>query len=181
MNFQIQIEHLVKIERIHAGNGHAQRIANKIPHVMVLEDRGPLGKQRTLVRFFHVALKRHKPVFAGLVQQVIHHFQRIGIGLLAVFGSAKNSRNPPGNLLEDVKRIGDENGADGCAQDRDQFRRLNEHAEVPMLHQIPGHYAAENHDNADDRKHKLISLHPARLHHLHLGHPTWVISPGSSH
>ena len=57
-----------------------------------------------------------------------------------------------------MKRIGDEDGADGGAADGDQFGGLNEDAEISVLHQIAAHHAAEHHDNADDGEHDLARL-----------------------
>ena len=97
---------------------------------MVLENGWPLGEQGTLVRFLDVALKCHKAFFAGFVQQVIHHLQRIDVSLLGVLGTSEDAANPAGNLLENVKRIGDEDGADGGPADGDELRRLDEDAEI---------------------------------------------------
>ena len=38
VNLQVRIEHLVEIERIDAGDGHAQGVTDKIAHAMVLEE-----------------------------------------------------------------------------------------------------------------------------------------------
>ena len=153
MDLEVQVEHLVQIKSVDAGNGHAQGIANKVPDMVILENCWRLGEQRTLVRFFDVVLEGHQSVFAGFVEQVIHRLQRIDVGLLVVFGAGENASNPCGNLLEDVKWIGDEDGADGRTANGDKFRGLNQDAEIPVLHQIAGDDAAEHNDNADDGEH----------------------------
>src|SRR5258706_12933017 len=155
MDLEVQVEHLVQIKSVDAGNGHAQGIADKVPHMMVLENGWRLGEQGTLVRLLDVVLEGHQSIFAGLVEQVIHCLQGIDVGLLFVFGAGENAANSSGNLLEDVEWIGDEDGADGGAADGDKFRGLDQDAEIPVLHQIAGDDAAEDNDNADDREHDL--------------------------
>src|SRR6202034_4312601 len=91
-------------------------------------------------------------------QKLVECLERIKIGLLGILGARENAADSARNLLQNMQRIGDEDGADGCPTDGDQFRRLNENAQVPVLHQIAGHYTAKNHDDADDRKHKSSQL-----------------------
>jgi hypothetical protein len=52
-----------------------------------------------------------------------------------------------------VERIGDQKSAHSSAADNDQFCRLNEDSEIAVFHEIAGHHATENDDDADDCKH----------------------------
>jgi len=158
MNFEVEVEHLVEIEGIYAGDGHAQRIANKVADVVVPEDGWTRRKQRTLVWFLYVVLKGHESIFAGLVEQVVHHLQRIEVSLFRVLRAAEDAADSAGDLLENVKRIGDEDSTDGRAADGDQFGWLKEDADVSVLHEIAGGDAAEHHDNADNGEHELTRL-----------------------
>src|SRR5712691_2133118 len=158
MNLEIEVEHLVQIEGIHSSNRHTQGITDKVTDVMVFENGWAFGEQLTFVRLFHVTFEGHQPVFTGLVQQVVHHFEGIDVSLPGVFGASENAANPAGNLFKDVERIGDKDGTDGRAADGDEFRGLNEDTKIAVLHQIAGHYTAENHDNADNREHAFSSL-----------------------
>ncbi|OLE14863.1 MAG: hypothetical protein AUG89_00120 [Acidobacteria bacterium 13_1_20CM_4_56_7] len=165
LNFEIEIEHLIQVERIYTCNRHAKRIADEIPNVMVLHERGILRKYCTLFRFFDVIFQGHQAVLAGLVEQVVHHFQRIDIGLLAELGSAENCNDSRRDLLDNVQWIGDQNGARGCAADNDQLRRLEQHHYVSVLHEISGRNAAEHHHDADNRKHANSPLIRPRTRH----------------
>ena len=115
-----------------------KRIAYKVADMVVLENGRALRKQRTLVWFFYVILKGHEAIFAGLVEQVVHHLQGIDVSLFGVLGAAEDAADSAGDLLKNVKRIGDEDGADGRAADGDQLGGLNEDAEISVLHEIAG-------------------------------------------
>ena len=43
-----------------------------------------------------------------------------------------------------MRRIGDQHGPNGRAANDYQFRRLHQDLEVPVLHQIPARYSAED-------------------------------------
>src|ERR1700722_10636301 len=156
MYFQIEVEHLVEIEGVDPGDGHAQRIADKVTNVVIFHKAGVLGKNRTLARLFHIALQRHQAVFAGLVEQVIHHFEGVDIGLLAELGSAECSADSSGDRFDDVQRIRDQDGAYRGAANNDQLRRLHEHSHIAVLHQVAGGHATENNDDADNCEHSLV-------------------------
>ena len=114
-----------------AGDGHAQGVADKVADVMVLEEGRVLGEDRALVGFFDIAFEGHESVFAGLVKQLIHHFQGVDVALLAELGAAENAGDAARNFLEDVQRIGDEHRSEGSAPDDDQFGGLDEHPRLP--------------------------------------------------
>jgi hypothetical protein len=75
VNFQIEVKHLVEVECIDAGDGRAQGIAHEIADVMILKECLILGKNWTLRRFLDIGLQSHQAAFAGLVEQVVQHFQ----------------------------------------------------------------------------------------------------------
>ncbi len=68
VHLEVEVEHLVEVEGIDAGDGHAQRIADEIANVMVFEEGGVLEEDLTLVGLFHVGLESHQAVLAGLVE-----------------------------------------------------------------------------------------------------------------
>src|SRR5579864_3292587 len=82
---------------------------------MVLHEGSIVGKHRTLLGFFDVILQGHQAILAGLVEQVVHHLQRIDISLLAELGSAEDSHNSGRDFLDNVQWIGDQDRARGCA------------------------------------------------------------------
>ena len=106
-----------------------------------------------LRRFFHVGFESHESVFAGFVEQVVHHFQSVDVGLLAELGAAEDAADASGDFLDDVQRVADQNCADGGAADDDQFRGLHQDAEVTVLHEVAGDDASEDDHDADDCKH----------------------------
>ena len=85
VDFHVEIEHLVEVEGVESGNGHAERVANEVANVMVLEECGILGKDLTFIGLFDVGLEGHEPVFAGFIEEVVHHFQGVDVGLLSEF------------------------------------------------------------------------------------------------
>src|SRR5580704_3470477 len=155
MNLHVEIEHLVEIEGVDSRNGHAQRIADKVAHVMVFENLWTFGKQGALVGLLHVGLQGHQSFFAGFVQEVVHHLQRVNISLLVVLRAAEYCAKARPNLLENMNGISDEHSTDRRSQDGDEFGRLDEHFQIPVLHEIAADYTAENNDDADDCKHGL--------------------------
>ena len=135
-----------------------KRIADEVADMMIFEKCGTFGKDGTLVRLFDVVFERHKAIFAGLIEQVVHHFQRIHICLFGEFGAAKDPADASGNLFENVKRVSDEDGTNGGTADGDEFGGLDENAEIPVLHEIAANHAAKNNDDADNCKHILSRL-----------------------
>lgn len=73
--------------------------------------------------------------------------------MLSKLGAAKYAADPAPDLLENVQWVSYQESADGGAADDDQFGRLNQDSEIAVLHQIARHYATENNDDADNRKH----------------------------
>src|SRR5580704_13657982 len=157
MYFQIEVEHLVEIESVDPGDGHAQRVANEVTNMMVLDEAGVLGKDCALGRFFDIALQRHQSVFARLVKQVVHHFQGVDVGLLAELGAPECSSDSGDNRFDDVQRIRNQDSAHRGAADDDQLRRLHQHLQIAVLHQVAGYHATEDHDDADNGEHFLNS------------------------
>ena len=55
MHLHVQLHHLIHVERLHAaGDGHAQRVADKVPGMMVVEELGIVFEEFALLRLFHV-------------------------------------------------------------------------------------------------------------------------------
>ena len=126
VNFEVEVEHLVEVEGVDAGDGHAQGVADEVAHMVILEEGGILGEDGTLLWLFDVGFEGHESVFASLVEQVVHHFQGVDISLLAEFGAREDASDAAGDFLENVERIRDKEGADGGAADDDQFGGLDE-------------------------------------------------------
>ena len=67
---------------------------------------------------------------------------------------------PIGTNRRDVERLGrkvtsceaDDEGADGCAEDDDEFKRLDQDQQVAM-HRVCAEDAHQNHHGADDDEH----------------------------
>jgi hypothetical protein len=69
MNFEIEVEHLIEIEGVDAGDGHAQGVTDEIAHVIILEEGWILGEDGTLLGLFDIGFEGHESVFAGLVER----------------------------------------------------------------------------------------------------------------
>ena len=109
---------------------------------------------------FDVGFERHQSIFARLVQQVIHHFQRFQISFLVELASAEYPAESGRDLFQNVQWVGHQNGADRRAANDDEFRRLHQHLEIAVLHQVASSYGAEYDKNSNDRKHFRLSLIP---------------------
>jgi hypothetical protein len=153
VDFQVEIEHLVKIKGINSSDSHAQRVTHKIANVMVFQECGIFRKDRTFFGFFDVGLQGHQSFFPRLVEQVIHHFQSVDIGLFAKFTATEDAADSAGNLLDDVEGVGDQQSADGGATDDDQFCGLDQDFQVAAFHEIASNDATEHDYDADNRKH----------------------------
>jgi hypothetical protein len=117
VDLHVEIEHLIQFEGIESRDRHTQRVADKITHMVVFKESWILGKNGTLVGFLDVGFERHQSVFAGPVQQVVHGFERVHLGLLGEFGTAENSADTADDFLDDVERVGDQHRAHGSAAD----------------------------------------------------------------
>ena len=118
----------------------------------LLREGGIFGKARTLLWLLNVCLKSHESFFASSVQKVIHSLKSVDIGLGCEFRAAENAADAAGDVLDDVKWIGNQERADRSTANDDEFGRLQEHAQIPMLHEITGDDATEDDDNADNGK-----------------------------
>src|ERR1700722_176969 len=123
--------------------------------MVILNELGSGGKNRALVRLFDVGFQRHQTIFARLVEQVVHHFQSIDVALLAEGRTFENSGDAADQSLNDMKRVGDEDRANGRATDDYQFGRLHQHSEVAVLHQIAGENGSKDDDDSNDGKQNL--------------------------
>jgi hypothetical protein len=153
MNFQIKIEHLIKIKGINPRDCHAERVADEVPGMVVMEEGGVFRKDGALFGFLHIGLESHKAVFARLVEQVVHHLEGVNVGLFAELGSSENTGDSSHDFLDDVQRIRNQQCARGSTGDDEQLSRLQQHANIAVLHKVTGQDAAEHHDDADDREH----------------------------
>ena len=83
MDFHIQLNHLVQIKSAGtASDCHSHGVANKIAHVVVVQEVGIFGEDGALLRLLDVRLDPSEAFFAGLVEENEHHLQRVDITLL---------------------------------------------------------------------------------------------------
>ena len=155
-NLHVEVHHLVQVERIDApGDRHAQRVADEVPGVMVLEKLWILGKYRALVRLFDIGLNRQQSVLSRLVQELVAHLQRFQVERLGEVRTLQASNHPGNDLLDHLQRVRDQQGTQRRSSDDDQLRRLHQNLEVPVLHQVAGDNRAEHHHNANDDEHRF--------------------------
>ena len=124
---------------------------------MIFHEGFVFRKQWAPVRIFDICLQGYESFFARLLQQFIHHLQSVYIPLLAVLTGPKRSQQAAYHLLHGVNRIGDQHGAERGAADDDQLRRLHEHLNWAVLHEVAGQDAPENNYDSNDRKHETSS------------------------
>src|SRR6185312_10303643 len=155
-DFHVAFNHLVEVKRIYsAGDRESQRIANKVPGVMVFEKLRILFENLAFFRFFDVGFHRHQPFFAGFVQDFEIHLERIEIELLGKAGWLQQTQNAAHDLAQDVRRICNQHGTDRRAADDDEFCRLNEHCKLAVLHEVASGNCADYDDDSYDDEHVL--------------------------
>src|SRR5579863_2002144 len=154
MHFHVELHHLAQFEGAHAAaDVHAEGVAYKMKGVMILEKTGVILEQRTLFGVLNISFQLHGAILARIVKQFIQHLE---MQQVESFGKRTRDKYPKASfedLNDDRQRIGDEHGTKRGAADNDQFRRLEQHLEVAMLHEIAARDGAKDNDNPNDCKH----------------------------
>lgn len=154
VDIHIEFHHLVDIEGFNAATGgHANGVANKMLHVMILEEAGIFGKHRTLFGIVAIGFQRHQAFLAGAGEKLKKHFHYFHVTGLVVLRAPKNSGEAASHLLEDVERVGDEHSARGGATNDDEFGGLDEHFDIAVLHQVAAENGSDNDDDSDNHEH----------------------------
>jgi len=127
--------------------------------MVILREVFVFREERALVRLLDIIFECHQAFLARLLQQFINHFQGIDVALGAELRGPKCPNEPAHHLLQNVYWIGDQQRAQRRPADDDQLRRLEQHLDVAVLHQVARHDAAENYHDPNDRKHGTSSSH----------------------
>src|SRR5215472_6706201 len=128
MYLHVQLHHLVNIERVKCSrNGHAQRIANKVPAVMVVQElRIPL-EDLAFIRLLNVILERYQPIFPPLIEQLKNHLQRRQIPYLVKLRSRKYPAERRYDSLQNSSWIGDQQCSNCSTGDDEKLCGLHQH------------------------------------------------------
>jgi hypothetical protein len=148
VHLHIQLHHLVHIERFHSSaSRHSNRVAHKRQRVMIFHKLRIFGEYRALVRRIAVGLQRHQSFFPRSPKQLVHHLQRLQVTCLAIFRTAEYAANSSSDRFHNVQWIRNQHRPHCCASADDQLRRLNQHLQIAVLHQVPGHHCAKHHQH----------------------------------
>ena len=99
------------------------------------EKAGILRKHGALFRIVAVGLDGHQALFAGAGEKFEQHFHGFHVSGFAVLRAAKDAGEAARHFLEDVERIGNENGAgSGAANNNDEFGGLEKPLDIAVLH-----------------------------------------------
>ncbi len=154
LHLHVEVHHLVHVEGVHAaGDHHPHGVAHELAQMMVLHKFRVGLEDGALFRLLDVAFDGQHPSAARLLQQLVHHPQRGQIPGLAEFRGAENGHGARHDLLQNAHRIRDQQRAHARAADNQQLGRLQQHRQMPVLHQIAGCHRSKHHQNADDCKH----------------------------
>ncbi len=74
--------------------------------------------------------------------------------------SAEHPAESGRDLFQNVQWIGHQNSSNRRPANDDEFRRLHQHLQIAVLHQVASSYGAEYDKNSNDRKHFRLSLIP---------------------
>ena len=141
-----------------SGDHHAQRVADKIAGVVVLEKCRKLRKQLALLRHLDILLDGQVALASRFGEHAKHHAQRLQIAGLAVTRGPEGRAHAGGDAFEDVHRIGNEQRAQGSTADDEQLRRLHQHQQVALFHKVATQYSTENDKYSKDGKHAKTPL-----------------------
>ena len=154
MHFHVQLHHLVHVERLHAaGDGRAQRVADKVAGVMVVEKLGIILEDDALGGLFHVHLDGQQALFAHLVEELVHHLERAQVARLGEGRALERRDEPGGDVLEDADGIGDQQRSRGRAGNDEQLGGLKKDRDVALLHEKAGDDGGEDKEDAYDGEH----------------------------
>jgi hypothetical protein len=82
----------------------------------------------------------------------------VRVPLLVERRSPKGFADSTADFLQNVERVGDQDGSDRGAQNDDQFRGLHQNLQIAVFHQVPGNHGAKDHYDSYDRKHRFPNL-----------------------
>src|SRR6202167_5741459 len=151
----IQLHHLLDIERFDcAAGGHAQRVADEVEDMMILDYRRKGGEGLTLFRLFDIGLDGCQTFLPRTAEQLEQHLEGVQIELGRESGPLEDSNEASHDLLQDVKRVGDQDGAGRRACDNHHLGRLHQDQQVALFHQVSADNRADDYYNSDNREHK---------------------------
>src|ERR1035438_5678487 len=114
----------------------------------------PFCEQWTFSRILNVVFQLREPTFARLLQHGIDLLQCFDIAIFAETGTAKYHLETGHDSFQNRRRIGNQNGSCRRPADDQQFSRLDQHLEIPMLHQITADHGSENNQDPNYGKHR---------------------------
>ena len=154
VDVHVALHYRIELEMTHASRDRrAQRIANKVQRVMILDQRRILRKQRALSRIVDIGFQLVHAILAGISEDFVQHLERIQIKFLAVGAALQHSDEAVDDRNHRRDRVGDQQGAQGRAADDHQFGRLHQHFQVAMLHQVTANHGSDNNDDSDNGEH----------------------------
>ncbi len=105
------------------------------------------------VGFLHVHLHAQQSLFAHLVQELVHHLQRVQVARFVERRAFQHAHQSVRDFLEDVQRIGHQKRAGGRAGDEKHFGRLKQYGDMALFHQEPADDRRKDQENAYDGEH----------------------------
>src|ERR1022692_3831791 len=138
VDLHIQLHQLVDIEWFHCATGcRAQCVADEVAHMMIF-DYGWEGREcLALFRSFQILLDGCQTFPARTVEQVEQHLQGVQIKLARESGPLENAGEALADLLQEVRRVGDQHGPGSRARDDHQLGGLQQHKQVPFSIRYP--------------------------------------------
>ena len=91
LHIHIEFHHLIDVEWIDAaGDGHAHGVAGEIAHAAIGEEGRKLLEDFALLRRLNIAFNREHAFAADLVEEFVHHFERVEVARLVEAGMAED-------------------------------------------------------------------------------------------
>jgi len=161
MIFQFAVDQRLQLVRCdRCRHDRAQGVGDQIDGVAVFQNVRILGKQRALRRRVDIGFDRDQSLLADFIEDAVEQHQGVHIILLAVVLIGEHAGQCADDGLDHLQGRGDEKTPGRRAEDDHQLRRLEEHGQIPVFHEVAADDRGEDYADPDDDEHAKPRLLP---------------------
>src|SRR5208282_4087813 len=107
--------------------------------------------------FLDIHLHAEQSFFPHLVEELIHHLQRVQITIFVELRARKDALEPAQDALQNMHGVRYQERSRRCPDDDQHLGWLDEHFNVALFHQESADNCAKNQENPYDREHYDLS------------------------
>jgi len=128
--------------------------------MVIVAHRGVFLEDLGLVWRLDILFDRHQAFLAGLLQDVVEHGHQLHVAGLGVLGPLERHGQCGQGGLDDLGLVVHHKGAQRATQNGDDLegQGLEDHADIPAVHDVHTEDAAQADDVTDDDEHALDVL-----------------------